>query len=395
MSQSIEQESLFTGYTGHLFLTFSLGWLLIQVGMQLLPPLLPQIIADLSITPAEAGIALTLQWLAYALLQFPGGRLSDQLSRKTLLVGGSVLIVAGLLVLTRAVAYSVFLVGVTVVGLGAGLFTTPARALVSDLFVERRGQAVGLHVAAGDIGTVLAAGVAVVALAVAPWQWSFLPVALALALVTVVVHILSRESYVIDGVAFDVRGAGRRLYADSYLMQILVAYALFTFVWQSVAGFLPTYLTAEKGMSLGLASAAFAVYFGVGILAKPLAGLLADRIDRATVATGGLGLASGGLGVMLFAGRTAVIFVGVSIFAIGFSMFSPVIQAYLMDLIADGTMGSDLGAARSFAIGLGAVGPTYVGIVASFSDYSWAFGGLFVCLLASVALLHYSPATAE
>jgi len=161
-----EGERLFTGYSGRLFLTVSLGWLFVQLGRQLVPPLLPNIIDDLAISSTRAGFALTMMWGVYALCQYPSGRLSDRLSRKTLLVGGLGLLVVGFSAIGVASSYPAFLVGAGVAGLGAGLYPTAARALVSDLFVDRRGQAFGLHTASGSLGNAAAAGLAVVALIV-------------------------------------------------------------------------------------------------------------------------------------------------------------------------------------------------------------------------------------
>lgn len=55
-------------------MALAVTWLAIVFGRGAIPPLLPAIIEELRITPAEAGIALTHMWGLYALPQFPGGR---------------------------------------------------------------------------------------------------------------------------------------------------------------------------------------------------------------------------------------------------------------------------------------------------------------------------------
>jgi len=64
-----------------------------------------------------------------------------------------------------------------------------------------------------------------------------------------------------------------------------------------------------------------------------------------------------------------------------------VMQSYLMDAFPDDSAGGDLGAMRTVYIGLGALGPTYVGTVATAADYRVAFWGLVVALLASAGLV--------
>lgn len=387
MAEPATEERLLVGYTGRLFLSFSFGWLMIQLGLQLLPPLLPHIIDALSITAAQAGFAFTLYWLMYAVTQYPSGRFSDQLSRKTLLVGGIGLAIVGFLILSGATIYPLFLLGVTVVGLGSGLYPTPARALISDLFVVRRGQAMGLHSASGDVGTALAAGVAVLVVAIGTWRLAFLPVGIVLGAVALAIHVSSRERYVLTAVNLGVRTTSRRIFRDPRLWQVFLPYAMYVFVWQSATGFLPTFLYAEKGFSTELASGAFGLLFVVGMLVKPISGTSGDRLDHVLVAAGTLVLAIAGLAIVLASGHTVLILAGVVVFAAGLLSFSPVMQAYLLHVLADSSMGGDFGAIRTLAIGFGAIGPTYVGFVAGVSSYQLAFAGLLVSLAVSALLL--------
>jgi MFS family permease len=302
-------------------------------------------------------------------------------------VAGLALFGAGSLVVSQTVSYPMFLVGVAVVGIGAGMYPTAARALVSDLFVARRGQAFGLHTASGDLGNALAAGAATAAVAVATWQTAFLPIVALFGGLVVAVHAWSREAYVVETVDLEVRATGRRLLGTARLRWFLVAYTLFAFTWQSTTGFLPTFLQAEKSFSVGLASTAFAFLFLVGMAVKPVAGLLGDRFGRPPVAVGALCLAMGGLAGVAFVERTAVLFVGIGVFAAGLNSFEPVVQALLMDVFPDEEMGGDLGGMRTVYITLGSLGPTYVGVVADAESYTAAFVGLVGVLFLSALVL--------
>ncbi|WP_115863216.1 MFS transporter [Halorussus litoreus] len=388
-------ERLLTGYSGRLLLAVSLGWAAIQSGRLALSPLLPAVMADLAIADFRAGVALTTLWGLYALGQYPSGRLSDGLTRKSLLVAGLALVIVGFGALASAPTYPFFLLGAAVVGLGAGLYPTPARALVSDLFVERRGQAFGLHTASGDVGGAAAAGLAVAALAVAGWRAAYLPVVAVLAGVAVALHIWGREGYtrpavdrgaVADGLA-DARATASRLWANSRMRWLLLAYALFAFTWQSATGFLPTFLRDAKAFPPELASGGFAALFVVGALVKPISGSLGDRFARAGVAASALVLAAAALAGLLVATSTPAVVVAVIVFAGGLMAYPPVMQALLMDTFPDGSMGGDLGATRTVYLGLGSLGPSYVGFVAGRASYTAAFAGLLGCLLVSAAIV--------
>ena len=387
MVKSVESEQLFTGYSGRLFFTVSAGWLFIQMGRQLIPPLLPNIIDDLAITSVQAGFALTMMGGLYALCQYPSGRLSDRLSRKTILATGLALLIVGFTVVQGTEFYSSFLIGVGIVGLGAGVYPTAARALLSDHFVDRRGQAFGLHTSSGDLGNAAAAGLAVVALSVATWQMAFLPVIVLLAGTLLAFHFWSHESYVLETVDLGIRSTGRRLFKKPRLRRLLVVYALYAFTWQSTVGFLPTFLQVEKEFSVGLASSGFAFLFIIGALVKPASGFLGDQFGRVNVAVGALILGVGGLVGVLNAESTLLIFLAIGVFAAGLMSFPPVMQALLMDIFPNRSMGGDLGAMRSFYIGFGSLGPTYVGYVADLQSYTLSFIGLVVCLLLSAGIV--------
>ncbi|WP_423743831.1 MFS transporter (plasmid) [Haladaptatus sp. SPP-AMP-3] len=388
------EERLVTGYSGRLLLVVSLGWMMIQAGRLVLSPMLPAVMEDLHITELQAGVAFTLLWGLYALGQYPSGRLSDRFSRKTLLVSGLSLLAVGFTVLAGAPTYAVFLLGAAVVGCGAGLYPTPARALVSDLFVSRRGQAFGLHGASGDTGGVIAAGLAVAVLAVAVWRAAFVPVVLVTVLVLVLLHRWSREGYTrptIDAdagraVVADVEATARR-FGNRRTVALLVAYSLYAFVWQSVAGFLPSFLQESKDFSPELAGSAFAALFIVGTLVKPVSGALGDRISRPVVAAGSLVLATVALAALVLASGTLAVAGSVALFAAGLMAYPPAMQAHLMDVFPDGSMGGDLGATRTVYIGFGSLGTTYVGYVAGQSGYETAFTGLLACLIVSASIV--------
>lgn len=386
MVHDVERERFLTGYSGRLFVVLSFGWLAATLGRSTIPPLLPTIIDHLAITPFQAGMALTLLWVLFSALQYPGGRLSDVLSRKTVLVAGLAAMLVGFGLLTLVSTYPVFLVGVSFVGVGAGAYFIAARAQLTDLFVTRRSQAFGINSAGGTAGSALAAGVAVVALAVATWRTAFLPSIAVLVVVLVAIHVWSRESYVVAPVSLGLQDTGRRVFRDPQVRWLLTAYTLHSLTLQAVAGFLPTFLQVEKEFSPTLASAGFATLWVVGVVAMPLAGTLGDRVTSLPVTGGALGLATLGLVGLLAADSPWLVMVGIVLLAAGLMAYPPVIQAYLMGLFPNTNLGGDFGAFKSVYTGVGSLGPAYVGFVAERASYATAFAGLIVCLVAGVAI---------
>ena len=388
MTGSPRNERLFTGYSGRLLVAISIGWGVMQGGRLVMSPLLPTIKADLAISNTEAGFIFTMLWGLYALLQYPSGRFSDRLTRKTILVAGLGLAGIGFVGLSIAPSYPTLILAAAVVGVGVGLYPTAARALISDVFVERRGQAFGLHTASGDIGGVAAAGLATVVLAIAIWRAAFLPVLVIIALIATALHFWSREDYRIERVDLATTTTLRRLLGNSKLRTLLFGYALFAITWQSTTAFLPTFLQVAKAFPPAIANAGFGALFLVGATVKPLAGWLGDRWSKERVAPAALLVGAVTLGGVILIDVPILVIAGIVIFAAGLMAYPPVMQAFLMDTFPTESMGGDLGGMRTIYIGLGALGPTVVGAVADYFDYTVAFTGLVGCLLVSSAVIY-------
>lgn len=380
---------VFRGYDGRLLVAVSVGWFGIRLGREAIPPLLPVIIDAVEITPSTAGVGLTVMWAIYALAQYPGGRLSDGLSRKTVLVGSLGTVLFGFGVLSLVSTYAGLLVGFALAGLGAGAYFAPSRATLADLFTGRRGQAFGIISAAGSIGAASAAGVAALAVAVGPWQSAFVPVLVAVAGVLVAIHVWQREAYVLEPVTLDVGTTVGRLFDLPDVRGLLVAYMLVSFSWQGFLGFLPTFLQAERGFSPVLSSGTYALVFVTAIVVGPSAGRLGDAVPRLLVAIVGLGVAMVGLAGVLLGPRPVGVVLGVFLVAAGMRAYPPVMQSHLVDLFPDESMAGDLGSIKTVWTGFGSLAPTYVGVVAARATYGLAFGGFVVCLLVGASVLAY------
>lgn len=386
---------LWRGADGRLLVTISVGWLAIRLGREAIPPLLPVIIEEVNISSATAGVGLTVMWFTYSMCQYPGGRLSDGLSRKLVLVASLGTLVVGFAVLSAVTTYAGLIGGFLFVGVGGGLYFAPSRALLADRFQGRRGEVFGIQSAAGSFGAAVAAGVTVVALAVGVWQTAFLPVLVVLAAVLVALVVWHHEAYNLGWTSLELRSTGRRIVALPRIRPLLVAYMLFSFSWQGFLGFLPTLLQAEKGFDQVLSSGAFAMVFVVAIVVGPLAGRLADRFSRVRVSVAGVTVAVVGFLLVILGSSPVPVVAGVLVVAVGLRSYPPVMQAHLMGLFPDDSMGGDFGGIKTVWTGFGSFAPMYVGFVAAGTSYTTAFSGFVLCLLVVIGLLGYVSSTQE
>lgn len=373
-------DGLLGGYANRLFVVVSLGAMVGQTGRVAISPLLPTIIDELAITPFIAGVALSIMWGLGALSQYFGGRFADRLSHKTVLAGAIGLLSLGFATLAVTNALPLFVLGTAVLGIGIGLYNTAGYAQMADLFTDRRGTAFGGLSASMDLGAALASGLATAVLAVAIWQAAFVPLVVGMLLVLLAIHRLSDEPYVIAVPSLNVRETAGRILGHPPVRLALLGLAGFAFVWQGLASFLPTYLQLERGIAPAPANAAFTGLFVVGIVARPLIGDLGDRMGHVTVATAVPLLTGAGLVLVLVAPSFPVIVAGILLLGGGLSAFFVLVQTDVMNRFPRGSMGGDFGATRTAFVGLGSLGPAYVGFAAERIGYAGAFAGLLVVI---------------
>ena len=198
----------------------------------------------------------------------------------------------------------------------------------------------------------------------------------------------NREPYVVRRAELPVVATLCRLLTTPRRRRTIVAFVCFSFMINGVLNFLPEYLRATKGFSPALAGGGFALLFAFGLAVEPVSGALSDRFRRRTVAVVGMLLAAAALGGLVVADSAAAVAATIVAFAFGYRAQFPVVDAVLLDAVPDADAGADLGAARTLFLGIGSLGPAFVGTVADRLDFTVAFAALAGLLVAAaVALL--------
>jgi MFS family permease len=375
-------------YRGSVLVFISLGWFLFNAGRLLLPPLAVPIQDALVIGDAGFGFAISVLWATYALLQFPGGISTDTIGYRTVLVGSLAVIGPGFAILALAGHYWLFLVVLALIGAGGSYFYIVSRTLPAELYGDRKGRAIGLVTAAGNASGVLAPLAATAIIAVS-WRAPFAVIGASLLTVGAVFHFLIRGSYAFE--LPDVRGASKGATAEITkrgVPMMLVAYSAFAIAWQGSTAFIPLYFYRTKGFDLGTANAALALFFLMGVFVKPAAGWISDTVGRRTVASGAL-LGSGvslALLALVFDSRLGVL-AAVVVYGGTLLSFSPVMQAYLIEIFDDTNNASSFGLARTVYVLIGATGPTLVGVGSETIGFTRTFAIVSVSLLGAAALL--------
>lgn len=364
---SIRRElvGLWAGGTGKTLLAIALGWGLLNGTRMIYPVLLPYFSAEFDLTLSTAGLLVTLIWLGYAIGQVPGGMLADRHGERSVLTASVSMVVVGVTVVLLSPTAAVLFGATALVGLGHSQYPIARITALSELYPDRIGRVLGVTMATGDVGqTVLPPIASVLAVAIA-WRLGLGFVLPLLCVTAVVIWLTLPASDPADG--DDASSESLRYVVGELRSPVLatvgVILFLFIFVWQTFSAFYPTYLVEQKGLSSTVAGVLFGLFFAVGVVVKPVAGMAYDRIGL----RGSLPLVLVGsvIGLALLPFVDGLVgLVGVTVLASTMLGSGAITQSYLAEIIPAEIQGTGLGVVRSSASVLGASGPVVFGVIA-------------------------------
>lgn len=381
------------GHLDVLALTAGL-WFLAKFLRYVLPPLFPTFREVYAVSNTQLGLVFTGLLVGYAAMQFPSGALADRVGTVTVITGGAVVAAAGAGLLFLAPAFGVLVGAVVLIGIGTGAHKTVAITLLSAVYTDRTGGALGVMDTVGEsAGVVGPALVAVVLAAAVDWRLLFLVGAVgALALgVAFRRRVPERAPAATDG-GDDGDDAGVADYLAAFRAPRFVAFSvlavLASFTINGLVSFLPLYLSDGAGLPTETASALFSLFFAVSAV-QPFTGGVADRVGTLRVIAALLTLALACLVALLLAAGTLGL--GFAVLGLGVSLhgFRPVRDTHFMSAIPDDVAGGTLGIVRTAMLAAAAAAPATVGYLSDVATFRVAFGalGVSVALAAAVAVV--------
>jgi sugar phosphate permease len=349
---------------------------------------------DLHLTPALFGVVLSAFSVGYALMQIPGGALSDRFGGREVLIGALLL----WSVCTGAIGM-VFSIGSLVtarvaLGVGEGLENGAQFKLLGAAFTSReRSTMTGLFLTALAIAPMCAAPIAVLILHHFGWRALFLafaipgPIVAALvyAFVPKTVRTTAQPLREIASSAWRIGVLGGRAW------MLGIAYLGFNLAFWSLLGWLPTYLETQRHFAPAGLAAAASITYGSGLLGLLAIGWLGARFAhyRAQIIAAGYALAGMSLYAAFVAPNAHASVVGLSAAAFFlYGGFGP-----LWALALDASPSEVHGSVSGFVNFCGQIGgifaPAAFGIIVTVTgSYAGGFGLMIGGLvLAIVALL--------
>lgn len=351
------------------------------------PALLSRIEEDFGIRAVITGAIATVFGWAFGSTAIPAGLLTDRLgSRRVVLYA-----FAGAAVMAVLVGLSpnewLLAAALTGLGLAIGLYHPAGLSLMSQ-GVERRGQALGLHGFAGNIGQALAPALAIGLAALVDWRLAFFTVA-ALAAIMAAAFAFTRLNLptgreVVEAPPAQPRGAPTA--GRAYLLPLLVVYASFIVggtVYRGAITYLPKHL--EDFVDKDFGGAFVTVALLMGALGQLIGGSISQRwpLERIAPIVG-----LGALPALFLTGIVtgpALVLIS-SLFVFLYFTNQPVFTGLIADYSPPGAVGRSFGFSFFAGFGLGSTGGVIAGALVDRWDTQAAFLGLSAFMALSVLL---------
>ena len=362
---------------GRLFGTLCSLVFLVNLARVIFAPLLQEFIAVFSIGEGTAGLIATLAWLGSAALRLPTGWVLTRVSRHRVILATGGILTGASAFIAGATSIAMVGAGALLMGLSSGTYFVAANPLVSELYPDRVGWALGVHGMSAQLAAVAAAPFVTLILALfAEWRVVFVCISAVTAVATLALSVAARSADLPDAGRgdTDLLGAVRSEWRIALVGVVLVGTT--GFVWQGLFNFYELYL-ATKGLDPATARNLLTLIFAAGVPAFFVSGRLADRLPRVPYLLAIVGSFAGCL-LLLTLTREFVAVLAVTA-AIGYVIHSlfPAIDTYLLDALPDDSRAS---AYPWYAAGMMAVQATGSSAVGALREAGFGYDLVFTRL---------------
>ena len=313
---------------------------LVNLARVIFAPLLQEFMTVFSIGEGTAGLIATLAWLGSAALRLPTGWVLTRVPRHHVILATGGILTGAAAFIASATSVAMVGLGALLMGLSSGTYFVAANPLVSELYPDRVGRAMGIHGMSSQVAAVGAAPFVTLILTLfADWRVVFVCISVAAAVATLTLSLTARAAALPDagGDDTDILGAVRSEWRVALVGVTIVGTT--GFVWQGLFNFYELYM-GTKGLDTATARNLLTVVFGAGVPAFFVSGRLADRLPRVPYLLSIVGSFAGCLLLLTLAdGFGAILLLTAAIGYVIHSLF-PAIDTYLLDALPDDSRAS-------------------------------------------------------
>ena len=350
-------------------------------------PLIPTLETDLHITSGQAGLMSTFLFLGLATTYIPAGILIDRIGPRYVLIGSSILLTIGGVLLPLYPNLLWILVWRTIVGFGTG-GAFVAGANIASRMGKHASLAQGLYGGSIQIGSGCGLLITPLFFAWVGWQGSFLIWGL-LGILAVIAWLFIRDGQEVHSANKIHIGAGLR--SPSVWTLGLSHQGTFG-LGNAIAAWIAVYLANQYGLPLALAATLGSFALLTGVFFRPLGGILLARrvIGAIPLLRAGTIVSCAGLALLVIPLRSPwLVIVGLAAIAIGTTTpYTPVFnEAAKLRTVGKGVAQGLVSMISCPAV---IIGPPIIGLIyGSTGNISLAFSSIlfFGCIAITASFL--------
>ncbi|MFQ3360592.1 MAG: MFS transporter [Alphaproteobacteria bacterium] len=365
--------------------------------------LLPYITIDLGLTYTQAGLILTVFYVANFLSSVLSGPLVDLTGRHVIFQVIS-LFMGWIALLLISISTSIFFLflSVVLIGICISLWHPAALTFLSLKYPKSRGFALSIHSIGASLGDATVPLVGGFLLYFMTWNGTAAILSIPLFALMFIIY------FYLDDSKSDPSKVNAKLSPKSYfnnlkvllknrqLIPLFIVAGVRTLTQNGVLFTMPLYLVMNIGVSPAIIGASlFSMQLG-GLFSGPIAGILSDKVGRKPVALSGLLLSF--LLIPLLTISENSLFLIFLCGMIGFAIYSgrPVVQSWALDIASEKTSGSVISLLFMAQVGFAAVFSLIGGIVADIYGLKIIFYILSaICMTATIIVFFIPNKTSE
>ena len=335
--------------------------LLANLARVVFAPLLEPVRAAFGASATAVGLLATLAWLGSALPRLPTGYLLTRVPRHFVILGAGATLSLSPILAATAESLPVLWGSAFLMGISSGIYFIAAKPLLSDLFPDGIGWAVGVHGTSSQLAAAGAPLFVTAVLLIGDWQEVFYLMSAAAASATIVFAWIARRMTIPSGEDEDRNffRAARRQWPVIVGGVVLVGFV--DLAWNGVFNFYVSYLVSEKALTENTANLLLTVVFAAGVPAFALAGSLADRVPHVPLILGIIGSFAGC--VLALTVTTGIYGLAVVSVALGLAIHGlfPATDTYVLDALPEVHRASAYAVFSASIIFMNALGSVTVG----------------------------------
>jgi FSR family fosmidomycin resistance protein-like MFS transporter len=328
----------------------------------LLPLIFLKIIDEFHVSAGQIAYLAAAGAVASGIVQLSYASLTRVVSRRRLLGVGGIVFGGGFAAQALAPSFGLFAIPNILSRIGGSPQHPVGNGLLAEQFPpERRGFAISMHIAGGNVGTVVVALIGATMIATLGWRATSVAFGIPAILIAIAILVLIRERGTDRAAAVahgTVRSAFRQVLRDRDLRWLYLT---------SVLGgggrglgvvnlFVLIYLTKVIGLGEGVSALMYGALIVFSVPMPLIAGWLSDRIGRKPLIIGVyLGGAIGFLVFVLVGSSLVGLWIGIVIMGLFSFAESPQLQALLADIARPQIRDASFAAYFTLAFGVGSL----------------------------------------